>query len=138
MEFPPGFQSYRPVHWSPDQEARIGSSRPKLNKDTFFKNLEGAGIQFYEELYAFLEENNFKVLFGTKGFSLRIPVEGKEVKILEGYSSIAARGQHLVSYRGDIKNMANGGDDIVEGYIQDILKIDDFESVNDGFVFRIL
>jgi len=44
----------------------------------------------------------------------------------------------LVSYRGDIKNMANGGDDIVEGYIQDILKIDDFESVNDGFVFRIL
>ena|GEM_PF-473821 len=119
------------------KKARITSSGPKLNKETFFEKLEGAGQPFYEEFFDSIQEKGFKPLFGTKGFSLRIPVDGKEIKILEGYSSIAARGQHLVSARGYLIGMVNGGDDIAETYIQDMLKIEGFESVGDGFVFRI-
>ena len=119
------------------KKARITSTRPKLNKETFFEKLEGAGQPFYEKFFDFIQEKGFKPLLGTKGFSLRIPVEGKEIKILEGYSSIAARGQHLVSAKGDLKGMVNGGDDIAETYIQNMLKIEGFESVGDGFVFRI-
>ncbi|EKF85267.1 hypothetical protein [Methanobacterium formicicum] len=119
------------------KKSRVTSSGPKLNNETFFKNLEGPGVPFYEEFFDFIQEKGFKPLFGTKGFSLRIPFEGKEVKILEGYSKIAARRQHLVSYKGDLKGMVNGGDDIAETYVRSMLKIDGFESVGDGFVFRI-
>lgn len=119
------------------KKARISSAGPRLNKETFFENLEGAGIPFYDELFAFLEENDFKVLFGTKGFSLRISVEGMEVKIMEGYSKIAAYGQYIVSSKGDIKSKVNNGDDIAEKYVQSMIKIDGFDAVGDGFKYSI-
>jgi len=112
-------------------------AKPKLNEKTFFDTLDGEGKTFYEEFFEFSKQNNFKIIIQTTGFAYRVPINGSDVKIMEGYSGIAAHGQRLVSHRPEIKSKVNNGDAIVENYIQQMLKIDGFERAGDGFMFKI-
>lgn len=111
--------------------------KPKLTKDIFFESLDEIGNKFYQEFFEFSEQNNFKINLGTTGFAYRVPVNDKDVKILEGYSGIAAHGQYLESSKLEIKSKVNNGDEIAGNYVNDILKIDGFEVVGDGFKFTI-
>lgn len=112
-------------------------AKPKLNEKTFFETLDEAGNKFYEEFFDFSKQNNFKIILQTTGFAFRVPVGEGDVKILEGYSGIAAHGQYLVSSKLEIKSKVNNGDEIAENYVKDMLKIDGFEVLGDGFKFTI-
>jgi len=115
----------------------IGSTGPTLDEKTFYDNLDSEGKKFYEELFQFSKQENFKIIFRTKGFSYNIPINGTNVNILEGYSKLAAFGQHLVSSRGDLKKKVNSGEEISTNYVQDMLKIKGFFAAGDGFKFNI-
>lgn len=111
--------------------------KPKLTEETFFESLDEVGNNFYQEFFEFSAQNNLIIKLGTTGFAFRVPVDDENVKILEGYSGIAAHGQHLVSAIPEIKSKINNGDEIAENYVKNMLKIDGFEVVGDGFKFII-
>ncbi len=110
---------------------------PKLNHETFFETLDGEAKEFYEELFKFSEEENFVIKFTPKGFSFLVSVGDVEIKVLRGFSGLAAYGPYIASDRGYIKDKVHNGDEIVENYIQKMLKIEGFREVNNGFVFSI-
>lgn len=111
--------------------------KPKLTEGTFFESLDEVGTNFYQEFFEFSRQNNFIIKLGTTGFAYRVPVDEKDVKILEGYSGIAAYGQYLESSKLEIRSKVNNGDEIAENYVKDMLKIDGFEVTGDGFKFTI-
>lgn len=112
-------------------------AKPKLTEETFFESLDEEGNKFYEEFFEFSKQNNFIIKLGTTGFAYRVSFDEGDVKILEGYSGLAAHKQHLVSSRPEIKSKVKNGDEIAENYVQEMLKIDGFTKVGDGFIFKI-
>lgn len=110
---------------------------PRLNYETFFETLDTEAKEFYEELFKFSEQEGFKIQFTPKGFSFLVPIGGTNLKILRGFSGLAAYGPYIASDKGYIKDKVNNGDEIVESYIQEMLKIEGFKEVNNGFVFNI-
>jgi hypothetical protein len=118
------------------RKSRI-SGGTTLTYEDLFESVTDEGKAFYEELFYFCEQENFEIILRTKGFPLRIPINGAKIKILEGYSGRAAEGQHIVSRLTDLKTKVNNGNEIVDRYVRAMLKIDGFYAVGDGFKFKI-
>ena len=70
------------------QKKRIISK--KLDEKIFFENLDDAGKDFFKELFEFSRENNLKIIWTTKGFSLNVDLNGNNVAVLRGYCNLSA------------------------------------------------
>jgi hypothetical protein len=57
----------------------------KLDEKIFFENLDDTGRDFFKELFEFSRENNLKIIWGTKSFSLNVDLNGNNVAVLRGY-----------------------------------------------------
>lgn len=114
-----------------------GRASPVLDEKTFFEKLDHEGKKFFGELFKFIKLMDSFIIFRTKGFSCRITVDGVNIKIFEGYSGLAAYGQNLVSSRSDIIGKVNNGDEIAAKYVQEMLKVDGFIPVSNGFKYNI-
>ncbi len=112
-------------------------SGPILDNDTFFQNLDQCGKEFYKKLFKITKKQELKINWGTKGFSANVPMNGKNVSLFQGFSQLAANGQHVVSTSGSIKSKVKGGDGILDEYVKEIIKIDGFNRTGDGFTFKI-
>lgn len=113
-------------------------NEPILDKNTFFDNLDPYGNEFYQKLFKIIKKHDLKVNWGTKGFSANLVVNGTNVSIFQGFSQLAKRGgQHIVSTSGAIKGKVKDGDKVLEEYIREMIKIDGFYTVGDGFMFKI-
>jgi vacuolar-type H+-ATPase subunit F/Vma7 len=108
-----------------------------LDEDTFFENLDQYGKEFYQKLFNFTKKQDLIVSYTAKGFTVNVPANGFNVSIFRGYSLLAAHGQHIVSTSGKIKSKVKNGDEILEEYVKEIMKIDGSSKVGDGFVFKI-
>jgi len=110
---------------------------PELSESTFFENLDDVGVEFYHELMDFANENNLERKWTRKGFFLTIPIENREVKILQCYSRLYSFGQSVFSTQFNISNEVIGGDEIFQKCLDSILEMDDFYKVGHGFGFKI-
>ncbi|MBP2046822.1 hypothetical protein [Methanobacterium aggregans] len=121
----------------------VGQSRdimffePPLEKETFFENLDTAGVEFYQELISFADVNDLKEKWTKTGFFLTVPLEEAEVKILHCYSNRYNFGQNVFSTNFNIVNEVRGGEEIFEKFLDDTLELNDFVKVGDGFNFSI-
>jgi hypothetical protein len=103
----------------------------KLDEQIFFENLDDAGRKFYRELLDFSRENNLKVLWTPKGFSLNVNFEGNNVTILRGYCSLSAFKQVVFFIFSSISSKVPDGELIVEEYARGL---DDVAvKVSDGY-----
>lgn len=116
---------------------RVISFEPELTEPKFFDNLDDFGVNFYRELISFADENGFMKKWTKNGFFLTVPVEDDFVKILHCYSKLYSFDQSIFSTRSNIINRVVNGDLIFNKYLDDILKIEDFYAVNDGFGYKI-
>jgi hypothetical protein len=110
---------------------------PQLNEKTFFENLDDVGVEFYQELINFANENNLKKKWTKKGFFLTIPLEKQEVKIMQCYSQLYSYGQSIFSTHFNIVNEVKDGDKIFQKCLDDILELEGFYSVGDDFGFKV-
>lgn len=110
---------------------------PELKETTFFDNLDDVGVDFYRELIDFADENNLEKKWTKTGFFLTVPMGEDDVKILHCYSGLYSFGQNVFSTHQNITNDVKNGSEIFEQCLMDILELDDFFKVNNGFGFKI-
>ena len=121
----------------------VGHSRstipfePELSETTFFDNLDDVGVEFYRELINFADENNLQKRWTKTGFFLTVPLVEDEVKILHCFSGLYSFGQSIFSTNTSITDEVEGGDEIFERFLNDILELDGFYKVSNGFGFKI-
>jgi hypothetical protein len=96
------------------QKKRIISN--KLDESIFFENLDDNGIEFYRALMKFAGENQLKIIWGTKGFSLNVVLGGNNVSILRGYCKLSAYDQTAFVTFSSILSKVPDGDMIIEQY----------------------
>lgn len=116
---------------------RIIYFEPFLNEKTLYNNLNEIGVEFYQELIHFADKNNLNKKWTKKGFFLTVPQADDEVKILQCYSDLFSGGQSIFSTSFNIINEVKNGDEIFKKTLNNILELDDFYSVGDGFGFKI-
>lgn len=116
---------------------RIMPFEPVLTEKTFFKNLDDVGVDFYQQLINFADANNLEKKWTKKSFYLTVPFEKSEVKILQCYSDLYSNGQNVFSTRSNIISEVKGGDEIFDQFLNNILKLNDFSRVSNGFGFKI-
>ena len=96
------------------QKKRIISK--KLDEKIFFENLDDAGKGFFKELFEFSRKNDLKIIWGTKGFSLNVDLNGNNVTVLRGYCNLSAFKQVLFVIFGSISSKVPDGESIVDEY----------------------
>jgi len=96
------------------QKKRIISN--KLDESLFFENLDDKGIEFYRALMKFAGENQLKVIWGTKGFSLNVVLGGSNISVLRGYCKLSAYDQTAFVTFSSILSKVPDGDVIIEQY----------------------
>lgn len=111
---------------------------PELVETTFFENLDNVGVEFFQELINFANENNLNLKWTKKGFFLTVPLQNQEVKILQCYSQLYSYGQSIFSTHFNIINGVKDGDIIFKKSLDDILELEDFYSVGNDFGFKIV
>lgn len=111
---------------------------PQLIEKTFFKNLDDVGVEFFRELITYADANNLTKKWTKKGFFLTVPLKNQEVKILQCYSQLYSYGQSVFSTHLNIINQVKDGDIIFKKFLEDILDLEDFYSVGDGFGFKVV
>ncbi len=95
----------------------------KLDEQIFFENLDDAGRRFYRELLDFSGENNLKVIWTPKGFSLNVDFEGNNVAILRGYCNLSAYNQVVFFIFSSISTKVPEEESIVEEYARELDEI---------------
>ncbi|ADZ09792.1 hypothetical protein Metbo_1565 [Methanobacterium lacus] len=122
------------------QSAEIQSKGGKtqyLTKDTFLENVDTYGKNFFILLFKFASENDLIINWGTKGFSLNVKIDNKNVSLLQGYSNLRANGQIMYSTINSIIKKVENGDEVVDKFISKALTIDNFIKINGGFMFDL-
>ena len=108
-----------------------------LNKKAFFEHLDKPGNEFFTKLFKYAKKEQLLINCGTKGFSLNIPINGNNISIFRGYCDLAADGQRVESTNGYIKRKVKNGDQIVNEYTKEIVEVEGFYEVGDGFMYKI-
>lgn len=116
---------------------RIIYFEPFLNEKTFYNNLDEIGVEFYQELIHFADNNNLNKKWTKKGFFLTVPLEDDEVKILQCSTDLYSSGQNVFSTSLNITNEVKGGEEIFRKFLDEILKLNDFTKTGNDFVFKI-
>ena len=111
---------------------------PNLNLPKFCENLDEIGKEFFGKLFKLSNEEQLKINWGSKGFSLNVPINGKNVSLFQGYSKLSANGQYISSTSYDIENKVKNGDKIREDYVKEIIKVNGFYEVGEGFTYKIV
>ncbi len=91
-----------------------GVPPPRTDRETFLATWEAPQREKYERLLKFAAERGLTIFWGRKGFSLKVPVEGVAVSILEGYPPDVAPG-YLVPF-GGLRRRVRGGEELGEWY----------------------
>lgn len=115
----------------------IGEKYTYLTENTFLDKVDDHGKNFFKVLFEFAREKNLIINWGTKGFSLNVSIGNNKVSLLQGYSNLRANGQIMYSTINSISKKVKNADAILDQYISETLKIDDFVSVNSGFMFDL-
>ena len=113
------------------------TGEPLLNENNIYEKLDQYGKDFFYNLFKFSKKEQLKINWGTKGFSINVPINGTNVSIFRGYTKLAANGQHIVSTSGAIKNKVKDGEKILDEYVKEMIKLDGFYEAGDGFIYKI-
>ena len=119
-------------------ERIITPIEPELVESTFLENLDEVGVEFFQELITFADANNLTRKWTKKGFFLTVPLKNQEVKILQCYSQLYSYGQSVFSTNFNIIKEVNEGDIIFKKFLEDILELEDFYNVGNGFGFKVV
>lgn len=126
----------KPDDW--DKELKPDrNNRSIIDDEEFINHLNIEGKEFFQELFKYGDQKGLIKNWGTTGFSLNVPINGKNVSIFRGYSNLAKSGQHLVSTCYDIIKKVKEGDKFVEEYVRELIKVEGFYETDDGFKFKI-
>lgn len=111
----------------------VRPSDPVLDEESFMENIDEDVQKYFRRIFTYSETNNLKISWGTKGFSLNVVVDNKNISLLKGYSKLSSNGQTIFSSVGSIKRKVENGDEIVDEYISETLKLEHFDRVSGGF-----
>lgn len=115
----------------------VKPSEPLLEPESFMDNLDSNGKIVFKKVLEFAAENDLKINWGGKGFSLNVVKGKKNVSLLRGYSKLYTYGQTLFSTTGSIKEKVEDGDKIASKYVSETLQLKEFEKVSNGFKLNI-
>jgi len=111
---------------------------PELVETTFFENLDEVGGEFFQELITFANANDLTRKWTKKGFFLTVPLQNQEIKILQCYSQLYSYGQSVFFTQFNLITEVKDGDRIFKKFLGDILELEDFYSVGNGFGFKVV
>ncbi len=109
------------------QKVKSASSLPKVDKQLFLSSLDKNGFPIFTELFNFAEIENLVFRWGSKGFSLNLPLENVNIGLCFGYPPTSVFKQSIYSAIDEIHRKINNPDQITEFYRKSLEKIGVFE-----------
>lgn len=100
------------------QQKKGTASLPKTNRETFLATWDEPARGVYERLLDFAEAQGLFVRWGTRGFSMNVPLEGKYVSILEGYPPANFDGIYIML--NAIRKKVKDPDPVVDWYREQV------------------
>lgn len=120
-----------------DKQSKTVTKELYLNETTFTENLDSYGKSFFEKLFRFVKANDLVIRWGKKGFSLNVLIENKYVSLLQGYTHKSSYKQSIFSTVGNIGRKVKNGDILIDRYVSEVIKLDGFDKLGNGFKFNI-
>ena len=93
-------------------EVKSKTQLPKVNEITFLESVDENGKEVFERIFKFAESNGLSCRWGSKGFSLNLPIESSFVGLCLGYPPESVSYTHLDVY----KRQPYGRDPKLMGY----------------------
>lgn len=90
------------------------SSLPKVNESDFLKELDVNGKAVFQKLLDHAKHNNLTLIWGSKGFSLNVLINGENVALLFGYPPSSVYKQSIYTGFESIFKKVNNSAKIVD------------------------
>jgi hypothetical protein len=119
------------------QKVKIASSLPKVDKEHFISSLDNYGIQIFTELFNLAELENLAFRWGSKGFSLNLPINNNYVALCFGYPPNSVFKQTIYSGIEEIQRKVNNPENIIEYYRKALMKTGFFEQAKSNLKWVI-
>lgn len=105
-----------------------------LDEEKFMELLDGAEKKFYEDLFNFVNKEDFIIRGTHKSIKIMIRINDRELNLLQGFSPNSYG--KIFSQKVDLKEQINNGDKIAENFVEECLKLNGFEKIRDGFGYK--
>jgi hypothetical protein len=96
------------------------TSLPKTTKENFLNDLDNNGRKVFNRIFDFIDKQNLKINWGSKGFSGNITYNSTKVGIIYGWPINSPWGQTLVTGFGQIEKKIESSETIINKYKADI------------------
>jgi predicted DNA-binding protein YlxM (UPF0122 family) len=108
-------------------EVKSTAQLPKVDEKTFLESLDKNGKVVFEKIFEFAKSNDLFLRWGSKGFSLNLPIENGFVGLCFGYPPDSVFKQSIYSGIEEITKKVNDYESIVEYYKKALEKTGFFE-----------
>jgi len=118
-------------------EIKSISQLPKVDEKKFIDALDSDGKSIFELLSAFAKSNGLFFRWGSKGFSLNLPIKNGFVGLLFGYPPDSVFKQSLYTGFEEIRKKVNNSDSIISYFRSELEKSGNFISAKSNLKWII-
>lgn len=118
-------------------EVKSTAQLPKVDKKTFLESLDKNGKVVFEKIFEFAESNNLFCRWGSKGFSLNMPIENGFVGLCFGYPPDSVFKQSIYSGIEEIVKKVNDSESVIDYYKKELRNTGFFEPAKSNYKWVI-
>lgn len=118
-------------------EVKSKTQLPKVNEITFLESVDENGKEFFKRIFKFAESNGLSCRWGSKGFSLNLPIESNFVGLCLGYPPGSVFKQSIYSVIEQIDKKVNDAETIIDYFKKGLIKTQIFEPAGSNYKWII-
>jgi RecB family endonuclease NucS len=103
-------------------EIKSETSLPKTNENKFIESLDKNGKTFFIKLLTFSKENNLVINWGSKGFSVNLPIKNGQVALCFGYPPDSVFKQSIYSGFEEIRKKIKDSISLIDFFKSELKK----------------
>mgnify|MGYP000457007678 CR=1 FL=1 len=115
------------------QKISSNAQLPKTTKEIFFSNLDDNGKIVFSKIFEFIDRNNLKIRWGSKGFSANVKKNTDFIGIFFGWPLNSAWGQVIATGFGQIAKKLENSQPIIDYYKSELEKLKLFNKSDNFF-----
>ena len=101
----------------------VSAPLPKVNQEQFLTFLDKNGFQVFHSILEFAEKRGLIIRWGSKGFSLNLPMNTGFVGLFFGYPPGSVFRQSIYTGFEEIAKKVNNPDDIIGFYRKEVMRL---------------
>lgn len=119
------------------QKVKSETQLPKINQNIFLESLDENGKIVFKKIFDFAHKENLTLRWGSKGFSLNLPLENGFVCLCFGYPPTSVFKQSIYTGFEEIAKKVNNPEKIISDFKTELKKHKNFEKARNNLKWII-